>query len=99
MRVRLHQGDTFQIIDVLEDGNVKMKRYNADGTLEKKIVSSKFEVFRNKYKLTKKVRTVLATYAAKDIGSSESNIDLALSCRVQFAVCTRTNKLAPRTSR
>ena len=52
-------GKMLRIMDVLDNGTVKMKEYADDGTLQKHVLSSVFAVFVAKYKSTSKVRAVM----------------------------------------
>lgn len=56
----------YKIVAITDDGNVKLKKYEDDGSLESKVLVSKFEIFTKRYKRSKNAR-VLADWPKLDI--------------------------------
>jgi hypothetical protein len=79
-------GVTFKILTILDTGTVKLKRYLEDGSLDNKILVSKFEVFTRKYKLTKTVRHLMDNWPAGDVGDQFSSELVTAQALAQFLV-------------
>jgi hypothetical protein len=79
-------GATFKILTILDTGTVKLKRYLEDGSLDNKILVSKFEVFTRKYKLTKTVRHLMDNWPAGDVGDQFSSELVTAQALAQFLV-------------
>ena len=75
-----------RIIKVLDDGTVKLKRYDESGELEKKILSSKFDIFVQKYKITKNVRALLEGWPDNDASESDAIVATKIMSLVQFVI-------------
>ena len=79
---------TFKIINILDDGAVKMNRYQEDGALnEKKVLSSSFAIFTKKYSVTKNVRSVKANWPDDVYSQQAPFLDLKAVSRAQFMLC------------
>ena len=80
-------GDVYKILSVDTDGAVKLKKYLDDGTLEAKIVRSKFSIFTGKYKLTTKIRTFLEGWPDNDVSENDSLEAAFYISLLQAAIC------------
>jgi hypothetical protein len=78
------QVQPFKILTILDTGTVKLKRYLEDGSLDNKILVSKFEVFTRKYKLTKTVRHLMDNWPAGDVGDQFSSELATAQALAQF---------------
>ena len=87
IRIITPDGRVLRIMDVLDNGTVKMKEYADDGTLQKKVLSSPFAVFAAKYKSTTKVRAVMHDFLEHHMVDKQSFIDLEMQGQAQYAVC------------
>ena len=84
--------DVYQIIDVEDNGNVRMKMRLHSGDLEKKIINSAFDVFTKKYKLAKTFRKLMTDWPGNNVVKNESFDKQTHMSMIQFVVnraCSR----------
>ena len=86
IRIITPSGRVLRIMDVLDDGTVKMKEYADDGTLQKKMLSSPFAVFTVKYKSTTKTRAIMHDFLEQHIVDKPSFIEIDMESQAQYAV-------------
>ena len=79
-------GKMLCIMDVLDNGTVKMKEYADDGALQKKVLSSPFAVFAPKYKSTTKVRAVMHGFLEQNIVDKPSFFEIYTESQARYAV-------------
>ena len=82
------QGTKYRIKCVTDDGTVKMNEVQADGTVTSRVLSSKFEVFTQKYKHTSGIRSVIKTWPEDDVAKNVSTLVLERQSMAQYLVCS-----------
>ena len=86
IRIITPDGRVLRIMDVLDNGTVKMKEYADDGSLQKKVSSPPFAVFAAKYTSATKVRAVMHDFLEQHIVDKPSFIETDMESQAQYAV-------------